>query len=93
MGRFDPPCFCKKEIVMRSPEEILADDCLWSVREVAHYLRMSTSWVYNAAERGELPTLRIGGRLRFDPDQIRAFARGDATRAVVSIGSQPRSPQ
>lgn len=68
---------------MRSAEEILAEDRLWTVRDVARFLALSTSWVYQAAERGELPTLRIGGRLRFDPAQIRAFAGGTLRQASV----------
>jgi excisionase family DNA binding protein len=50
---------------------------LWTVADVATYLRVSRSWVYHRAELGELPCLRIGALLRFDPDQIRAFARGE----------------
>jgi excisionase family DNA binding protein len=50
---------------------------LWSASDVARYLKSSRSWVYHRAERGELPCLRIGGLLRFDPEMIRAFARGE----------------
>lgn len=47
---------------------------LWTWREVARALKVSRSWIYAKAESGELPSLRIGGMLRFDPDAIRRFA-------------------
>ncbi|MGA7124091.1 MAG: helix-turn-helix domain-containing protein [Polyangiaceae bacterium] len=57
--------------------ETPSPDVLWTVDDVARYLRVSRSWVYHRAEGGELPCLRIGGLLRFDPDAVRAFTRGD----------------
>jgi excisionase family DNA binding protein len=53
-----------------------AGQTLWDVRDVAQYLKASVSWVYKAAERGELPCVRIGGLLRFDARAVRAFALG-----------------
>lgn len=47
---------------------------LWTWREVARALKVSRSWIYAKAESGELPSLRIGGMLRFDPGAIRRFA-------------------
>jgi excisionase family DNA binding protein len=49
---------------------------LWDANDVARYLKASRSWVYQRAESGLLPCLRIGGLLRFDQDVIRAFAKG-----------------
>jgi len=49
-------------------------DALWDANDVAHYLKASRSWVYQKAEAGLLPYLRIGGLLRFDPRAIRAWA-------------------
>ena len=42
------------------------------------YLQASRSWVYQKAEAGIIPCLRIGGLLRFEPDAVRAFAQGSA---------------
>ncbi len=47
---------------------------LWKVDEVAKALGMSRTWVYEHAESGELPSLRLGGALRFDPEAIRLYA-------------------
>ena len=51
------------------------DDDLWNVARAAKYLGKSLCWVYRAVERGELPVLRIGASLRFDPAEIRAWAK------------------
>ena len=57
---------------------------LWTVTEVAAFLRSSTSWVYKAAEKGELPCIRLGAMLRFDPQAIRAL--------VAAAGQRPSTP-
>jgi len=49
---------------------------LWTVADVAAYLRVSRSWVYHRAEAGLLPCLRVGALLRFDPEKIRTYAQG-----------------
>src|SRR3954471_11244049 len=55
---------------------ILNPDTLWDVDAVARYLSASKSWVYKAAERGELPCIRIGAMLRFAPNAVRAWLKG-----------------
>jgi excisionase family DNA binding protein len=54
---------------------------LWTVVEVASYLRVSRSWVYHRAAAGLLPCLRVGALLRFDPEAIRAYAQGGTAPA------------
>ena len=56
---------------------------LWTWREVARALKVSRSWVYAKAERGELPSLRVGGMLRFDPGAVRRFAQAGSREAIV----------
>jgi excisionase family DNA binding protein len=46
---------------------------LWTANEVAHYLRVSRSWVYARAEAGELPCLHVGGLLRFEPSVVHSW--------------------
>lgn len=62
-------------------------ESLWTAKDVATYLRASRSWVYQRAEAGALPSLQIGGLLRFEPEAIRAFARGEsvAPGKVISL--------
>jgi len=64
---------------MTNPKDAATEgaDELWDANDAARYLKVSRSWVYQRAEAGTLPCLRIGGLLRFDPATIRAFARGE----------------
>jgi len=60
-----------------------AGEALWDVRDVALYLRASKSWVYKAAEKGAIPSIRVGALLRFSPAAIREHvaALGERGRA------------
>lgn len=59
---------------------------LWDALDVARFLKVSRSWVYQQAEAGLLPHRRVGGLLRFDPAAIRAWFRGDTeTRSVIPL--------
>ncbi len=44
------------------------DDLIYSVEELAEYLRVSTKWVY--AHAFELPHFKLGGLLRFRKKDI-----------------------
>lgn len=46
--------------------------------DVATFLKTSRSWVYMRSEREEIPFLRIGGLLRFQPSKIREWAASGA---------------
>jgi excisionase family DNA binding protein len=54
---------------------------LWDAKDVASYLKVSRSWVYQHTEDGTLPSVRIGGLRRFFPERIRAYALGDSVFA------------
>lgn len=73
---------------MRSVDEILAEDRLWNVQEAARFLGMSPSWVYKKAEDGTLPIVVFGARVRFDPEQLKAFVKR-CSRAPVSVDVLP----
>jgi len=49
------------------------EDRLWDATQTAKFLSVSRSWIYQRAEAGLLPHLRVGGVLRFEPETIRAF--------------------
>jgi predicted DNA-binding transcriptional regulator AlpA len=59
---------------------------LWNPAEVAAFLQVSRSWVYQKAEAGLLPLIRLPGSslLRFEPETIEAFARGEWMPAKTS---------
>jgi len=74
---------------VRTAEEILAEDRLWTVPDVARFLSMSTSWVSKRAADGTLPTLRIGRAVRFEPEAVRSFARGESDHGAVLPLTRP----
>ena len=53
-------------------------ETLWDARDVARYLKVSRSWVYQKAESGMLPHVKVGGLVRFVPGRVRDFATGSA---------------
>ena len=64
---------------------------LWDANDVARYFKVSRSWVYQRAEAGLLPYVRIGGLLRFEPHVVRTFAhRGDPDRVPKNSGLRGR---
>ena len=58
-------------------EQTLASKALWDARDVATFFKASRNWVYQQAELGKIPCVRIGGLLRFDPEKIKALGNGD----------------
>ena len=56
---------------------------LWNTKDVAAFLRVSRSWVYHQAEAGLLRCMRVGSLLRYEPDAIRRFVRGEWKPAGV----------
>lgn len=51
------------------------DDALWTIAELAHFLRKPKSWVYDNY-RDLFPYYKIGQQVRFDPVEVRASLRG-----------------
>jgi excisionase family DNA binding protein len=47
--------------------------------EAARLLGVSRSTMYRLVERGAVPVLRVGGQLRFEPEQLAAAFRTDPT--------------
>ena len=54
-----------------------ASKALWDARDVATFFKASRNWVYQQAELGKIPCVRIGGLLRFDPEKIKALGNGE----------------
>ena len=46
---------------------------IWTVADVCSFLSVSKTWVYERARKGSIPTRRLGARLRFDAEEIRAW--------------------
>jgi excisionase family DNA binding protein len=71
-----------------------SDEDLLKPTEVAARLRVSRSWVYEAAQNGRIPSVRLGGPdgpLRFLPEDVdawlerarRAWVPGESGRAAA----------
>ncbi len=45
----------------------------WTVDDVAAYLRVHHRTVLRMVERGEIPALRLGKIVRFDPEKVVAL--------------------
>jgi excisionase family DNA binding protein len=48
-------------------------ESMMTVRQVAELLGVHENWVYDQAASGELPSYKIGGTRRFDPDELRSW--------------------
>lgn len=57
-------------------------ETLWTVEDVAAYLRAKPKWVYELAGRGTLPSLKLGGLLRFNPEDVKRWATSPRRRRV-----------
>lgn len=60
-------------------------ESLWTVADVASFLQVSRSWVYQRAAENVLPHIKVGALVRFDPRTIRALAAGDAKSQVIAV--------
>ncbi len=64
--------------IVQGGGELPPDEDLWDVKRAAKFLGLSADGVYRAAERGDIPSVRVLNRRRFVPEQLRAWAaRGD----------------
>jgi excisionase family DNA binding protein len=50
---------------------------LLTARDVAQLLRCSVSEVYKLRRTGALPAIPVGALLRFNPEVVRAYMRGE----------------
>ena len=77
------------ESLATRPEPAANDSApeLWTVKQVANFLKCSTSKVYKAAEAERIHCVRDGRNLRFRPDDIRAYVENLRRRPapVVNI--------
>ena len=67
-----------------SPLAIPAEQ-LWTVHEAAAFLRIGRNAVYGMVKAGELPSVRIGSRVRFIPGELRAWIEQQKNRTVASV--------
>ena len=56
-------------------------EALWDASDLAAFLKCSRKTVYNRSEAGLIPCVRIGALLRFEPETIRKWVRGELPAA------------
>jgi excisionase family DNA binding protein len=61
---------------MLSPDASNSEELL-DVKSAAAYCRVSLTTIYRASERGQLPCLHAGSRVRFARPQLDAWLRGE----------------
>jgi len=62
-------------------------ESMMTARQVAELLGVHENWVYDQAVSGDLPSYKIGGSRRFDPDELRGWIAG---HREPENGRQPR---
>jgi excisionase family DNA binding protein len=48
-------------------------ESMMTARQVADLLGVHENWVYDQAASGQLPSYKLGGTRRFDPDELRGW--------------------
>jgi excisionase family DNA binding protein len=70
---------------------VIVAEPLWTAEDVSTFLRVSLSMVYKLRRGGRLPAIQVGSLYRFNPEVVRAFARGELglpRGAVVSLNAR-----
>ena len=63
----------------------MSPDTLLNIQQVADYLQLNQSTVYQWAQHGKLPGLKLGGRWRFRRGDIEAWLNGQANHPAGSL--------
>lgn len=65
---------------------------LWTVQQARAFLNVSRTFIYEHCARGDLPHVRLGGHIRFEPDEVRAWVKKNRSTApsatVLPIGGR-----
>jgi excisionase family DNA binding protein len=48
---------------------------LWTVAQAMKFLGVKKTWLYEACGKGEVPHVRLGSSIRFEPEQLRAYVK------------------
>ena len=57
---------------------------LMTIEEVADFLQVKKNTIYKKIQRGQIPYIKMGGLLRFDPQQIEAYVKA---RTIEPFGT------
>ena len=62
------------------------DPVLWTVQEVAEYLRVSEAKVYRLIKEQHLPVMRVGKTWRFRQDRLHEWLEQSAETSLKKYG-------
>jgi excisionase family DNA binding protein len=65
---------------------------LLTTKEIAQYLRLRPETVLRKVRSGEIPAIKIGGRFRFDKEQIDKWLRHNSTSKEVIFAIDEEQP-
>ena len=63
------------------------DPVLWTVQEVAEYLRVSEAKVYRLIKEQQLPVMRVGKTWRFRKDRLHEWLEQSAETSLKKDGN------
>lgn len=69
--------------------EQLEDRQLVGVHEMARILQVPESWLYRKTRFHEIPCVRIGKYVRFEPDKVIAHFREELAHQKRALGASP----
>lgn len=76
------------QMTMSLPDRVRAMPRALTVRELADLVHVSERLIYRMAAEGTIPSLRICGSVRFDPNSTAAWLRRTMICSAVSPSSQ-----
>jgi len=67
-------------------------ESMMNARQVAELLGVHENWVYDQAAKGSLPSYKLGGTRRFDPEELRGWlaVHREAEREQPAPTKRPR---
>lgn len=71
------------ELIYQEVEKLIHqdnDNQLMTVEDLAEYLRVKKSWVYQKVHARELPFIKVGNKLRFSKVEIKEWLEKDCGR-------------
>ena len=70
-----------------STESTTAPASLMTVEDVCAYLRVGKTWVYAAADKGTLPSVRAGKLLRFRRADLEAWVERQVKASTEAVSA------
>jgi hypothetical protein len=78
----------------RQQERELPTDRLWTEAEAARFLGMSARWLRDSTvPKATLPGKGKRPTIRYEPEEVRAWAKCQRTHSVIDIPNDPHSPK